>query len=1271
MRFLKIFSTLLLALAFGLLSEAAPVGLPLVSPNRKAEENLALQALAKSTPQDAGREHEGFHLPEGFIAELVADESVMHKAVAMSFDAAGRLWVTTAGEYPLDGNEQPDRAAALYRDGGKDAVLIFDTPCAPGLQKPRVFAGDPDGHSGSPFKLAMPLGVLPYKDGAIIQHGPDLLFLRDTKGTGMADQKEILLHGFGVDDSHLMQHGFTRGPGDWMYFAQGAFIKSHVQTKEGPVGDFTYCKVLRMKLDGSQFEIVGWGPCNVWGFVIDPRGDFWAQEANDYGFPLFPFEPGIAIPGIGSDRPHTYSPLMPPPVKLNDCAVGGTGLSGLALSEDVSTWPEPYAGAFILANPITNRLQVMRARSTQPGYDGAQLEMLGDLLKSDDPQFRPVAVRFGPDGALYVNDWYNKIISHNEVARNHPERDKARTRLWRIRWTGAANREIPNLHTLPPAELIDHLGSANAWEANAARCELSDRGPADAAWPAIADELTHRLHDPLRRVPERLGCFWALEGAHAIDKVNAPGLLSDRAPELRREAVRMLGEQTFPKQPEAGFGALLTQPGTLDLLPAEQDPRVRLALIHAVREVARAATRCDGHNASLNAIVQAGSRLLLSFAQEPSSATGPDAEGHAQRAFERAEIRGALELRPADVAEVLKAGSLSPEGRRLGILALPPADGAARLAGALGDLPRMLSTEEMALLSGQIAQPAVREALGHALNDPASRRAALAVMVSVPPGNADLSRMIVVAAWDLLASDPKPTDGLLVVRLARVHRLVDLEPQVVNFAGRADLSPADLLEAVNALREVGSERLDLFEDLATRPTSDPAITEEVHRAAVSGLASARSSGVVPALAALWPQLPRALREIALDKVTSSKLQAVALVRAVRGGQGFTVADLDDVALDKLSTVLGENQPNLDAILEQAKGSRKPVLRLTGKAGDLVETGVNLSGPFTVETWINLDAGISNEDSILGAPGGAVLNFFDSHFRIYIGRDGIHDALVARTAMRPNLWTHVAITRDEGGHFRIYLQGELDAEGGSAYSGPLTGLDIGRNSVAGGCGAMFTEFRIWDIARSPAEILDNYQRTFAGAPRPAHLAQYWTGAGPWGKLAGQAHILETRDFPELLSPEAARELEAKFARFRRLIAAPGDAGHGHALFVANCEVCHRAKGEGAQIGPELSGAGVMGDESLLRNILTPNERIESGYYRFDVEMKNGDLATGFFIREDASSVVLRPIGADDRVIPRSEIRETKVARKSIMPEGLLDAMAERDVADLFAFLRTLH
>jgi hypothetical protein len=224
-----------------------PKEAPQKKPDAAAPANASLQKRGardisynaiENGPRSSEEERASFRLPEGFVAELVADESVMQKAVAFNFDTSGRMWVTTASEYPLDANEQPEAARELYKKGGKDAVLVFDTPWAEGVQKPRVFAGStgfqPVGKTGVPpvasadaadetsagptggapvlLPLAMPMGVLPYKDGAIVQHGPDLLFLRDTDGNGRADKKEVLLTGFGIQDSHLMPHGFTSSP---------------------------------------------------------------------------------------------------------------------------------------------------------------------------------------------------------------------------------------------------------------------------------------------------------------------------------------------------------------------------------------------------------------------------------------------------------------------------------------------------------------------------------------------------------------------------------------------------------------------------------------------------------------------------------------------------------------------------------------------------------------------------------------------------------------------------------------------------------------------------------------------------------------------------------------------------------------------------------------------------------------------------------------------------------------------------------------------------
>ena len=304
--------------------------------------------------------------------------------------------------------------------------------------------------------LVMPLGVLPYKDGAFVQYGPDIRFYRDTNGDGRADKFDVVLTGFGTQDSHLFPHQFTRVPGGFALVAQGLFNYSTVRRPEGkPFADglkevvFNQCKLARFTLDGARFENLTSGPNNIWGLTISREGETWIQEANDIGRPIVPYEPGTLVVTGSKDRLRPYQPLQP--ATLNPPQMGGTGLSGLALADDRDTpfksklATEAGAKVFFLANPITSTINVIKATPEGPRY---RYEKLADFVTTPDRWFRPVAIAFGPDGCLYITDWYNKIISHNEVPRNHPDRDKTRGRIWRVRHTSQPRVTPPDLTKL-------------------------------------------------------------------------------------------------------------------------------------------------------------------------------------------------------------------------------------------------------------------------------------------------------------------------------------------------------------------------------------------------------------------------------------------------------------------------------------------------------------------------------------------------------------------------------------------------------------------------------------------------------------------------------------------------------------------------------------------------------------------------------------------------------------------------------------------------------
>jgi hypothetical protein len=197
------------------------------APTKKDTSYNDVQGVRRS----AEEQQKLFKLPEGFEVELFAKESAdFGKFIMLIFDQQGRAWSSTALEYPVDANENPAAAEALYKSKARDKVVIFDQPFTAGLHQPRAFA---DG-------LAIPEGVLPYKDGAIVQHGHDIVFLRDTAGAGKADKREVLLTGFGVQDSHLFPHQFTRAPFGWFWLAQGAFNSGKVTSTKGEAVSYTH-----------------------------------------------------------------------------------------------------------------------------------------------------------------------------------------------------------------------------------------------------------------------------------------------------------------------------------------------------------------------------------------------------------------------------------------------------------------------------------------------------------------------------------------------------------------------------------------------------------------------------------------------------------------------------------------------------------------------------------------------------------------------------------------------------------------------------------------------------------------------------------------------------------------------------------------------------------------------------------------------------------------------------------------------------------------------
>ena len=467
--------------------------------------------------QPAAAQLKGFHLPEGFVMELVSsEEQGTVKPISISFDDVGRLWTQTAREYPAD------KDISQFRKAGKDQVIVFDEPHKKGLHTPRIFA---DG-------LSMPVSVMPHDFGVYAVHGPDVLFFEDTDNDGKADTKKTILTGFGIQDTHTTAHQLTRVAGGWITFSQGCNCFGTVTQSDGKKVPFNRAQIGRFRPNGTHLEIIGSGMNNIWVWAVNSEGRTYIHEANDFGNSQVPFERDATYASFV--KSYRYPDSIKHPNTAEGLGLGGTGFSGIAISEDPARgFPRAWQNVHFVANPITGAINTVSYTIDKKGVH--HFKKLTDLVTCDDKMFRPVAIEFGPDGCLYIIDWYNRIISHNEVDTNHPSRDKSSGRIWRIRHVSQKPFNVPNIEKATSSQLITHLKSGNLWEMRAAWHQIGKRQSKE-----LLPDLVTMINNPDSTDSQRIHALWSLESLGHFDAALWKKLLSNKNPNVRHEAVRAL-----------------------------------------------------------------------------------------------------------------------------------------------------------------------------------------------------------------------------------------------------------------------------------------------------------------------------------------------------------------------------------------------------------------------------------------------------------------------------------------------------------------------------------------------------------------------------------------------------------------------------------------------------------------------------------------------------------------------------------------------------------
>jgi putative membrane-bound dehydrogenase-like protein len=402
-------------------------------------------------------------LPIEFEMELFASEPMIINPMAMAWDERGRLYVIETVDYP---NE-------VRTEGGNDKIKILEDTDGDGkADKVTVFAD----------KLNIPTSIMAVNGGILISMAPDFIFLKDTNGDDVADVREVVITGWGKSDTHAgpsnLKYGFDNKI--WGVLGYSGF--------NGEVGGKTHSfgqGVYRFTPNASELEYLGSSSNNTWGLGFTEDFETFLSTANGQHSVYFsmankflkrPIFQGSANTVHGIDS-HYDMPHLTPFLRQVDWFGGYTAAAGHNFYT-ARSFPESYWNRIAFVAEPTGR--VLHKAVINPDGSSYKEKNGFNILASSDEWFSPVHAEVGPDGALWVADWYNFIIQHNPTPRGfengegnayiNPLRDSKHGRIYRISYKGGKDAKTFDLKDAKPAKLIEALKSDNLfWRMTAQR----------------------------------------------------------------------------------------------------------------------------------------------------------------------------------------------------------------------------------------------------------------------------------------------------------------------------------------------------------------------------------------------------------------------------------------------------------------------------------------------------------------------------------------------------------------------------------------------------------------------------------------------------------------------------------------------------------------------------------------------------------------------------------------------------------------------------------
>jgi putative membrane-bound dehydrogenase-like protein len=511
-----------------------------------------------------------------FDISLVASEPLIQKAISLDWDPQGRLWVAETPEYPngrtinkndepisLWGEENPEayKTEKKVDRPAKDRISwLEDTDGDGRMDKKHVFANG----------LELVTSLVFYKDGVIVTQAPQILWLRDIDGDGVCNMKNervVLFNGWGTMDAHAVINNLRWGMDGWVYGAVGYSAGYPVSGDGSKKFGHITAGIYRFQPDGSALEQVASGSCNTWGFDFSPDGEAFYSTATCGEHLLHIVMPekilqkgnigGVRASAVLPDHQKTFPAIKhtrPAYVQI-DWVGGFTAAAGSCIYNG-GAWPEKFEGSHFLSEPTVNIVHneflkpkgVTFVASKEAGREETE------FIAGRDLWFRPVHTRVGPDGALYVVDFYNQAAIHNDTrgpkhgannAAVRPDRDHHLGRIWRVQHKEA--KQLPPAAFKTTEELVRDLDHPNGWVRTTAERLLMEHGD-QSALPAIEKIASSESSSNYGRIQ-------ALWTSYLVSRKHNPELLT-KLYEAKDENVRKAVMQLIRNYPipESEYG---------------------------------------------------------------------------------------------------------------------------------------------------------------------------------------------------------------------------------------------------------------------------------------------------------------------------------------------------------------------------------------------------------------------------------------------------------------------------------------------------------------------------------------------------------------------------------------------------------------------------------------------------------------------------------------------------------------------------------------------